>query len=815
MPIPPEEMGITAGPFQLYPDIRLDATYNTNIFATRTGGVQDLIWTVTPSLIAKSEHDRGSVNFKLGASADRYQSYSRQNTNDYWLEGQGLYQLTDKTNIYGGVGYNRLHEDRGSPDLRFGIEPTTYTDTNAFIGAFHDAGTFYGRVGATFSRLSFNDVATSTPGVMLINKDRDRDLNAVGGRVGFRIDPTWDVFFQASTDSRDYQSTPDDSGYVRHSKGYRAAVGAAVNVSDRIVGEAYLGKMKQDYDDARLKDVSAPDYGASMRWHASPWTTYRFSIDRSLEETVIPGASSYVASSATAKVEHDLAEYTLLTAALTGGRNSFQGIERTDNYVEASVGIRHYLDKSIYVGAHYAALRRNSDALDANYSQNMVMFTVGSDFGARRRNRYFAYEPRFGLDFAKSRSGFGGFYLGGQLGFGNVGSTTSGLRDLTPGNTDRGDMSGTGSSGDLFAGIGTMLNQWYLGIEASAGSGNASLTHDHTSATEPLLYDLKQKDSYGLGARVGYVLESGPMLYAGAGAVRTTFANTMSNVDGSFANEFTKNGTRLAVGTDIPAGDNFFLRLEYAHTAYDDYHMVSTNYDEQYKNDESEFSIGAGWRFGREASSSRPVVDPEFMRGLYVGAGLGHSAFSSDVNVPRHFHAPATFDTLQADFGADGFSSAAFFGAGYTFKRWYLGAELEAEPSLASWQHDRVAGGGGGGRDFTMAKKSGYGLALRGGYILENGTLVYLRIGGVRTKFNTQYERGNSGLIDRDDTLSGTRVGLGAEMPISKISFWRADYTVTDYGDLPTFITPGASPDTVSFLNNKETLFRVSLGVRF
>lgn len=571
--------------------------------------------------------------------------------------------------------------------------------------------------------------------------------------------------------------------------------------------------MKQSYEDARLKDVSAPDFGMNLRWHASPWTTYRFSVDRTLEETVIPGASSYLATSATAKVEHDLAEYTLLTGALTRGRYSFQGLDRTDDYVEASVGIRHYLDRSIYVGAHYAALRRNSDSLDANYTQNIIMLTVGSDFGARRRQRYFAYEPRVGLDFGKAESRFGGLYVGGQLGYGNLGTVSSGLRDLTPGNTDRGDLSGSGASGGLFAGIGTTFDQWYLGLELSASSSNTSLSHNHPSATEPLVYDINAQESYGLGARFGYVLESGPMLYVGASALRTTFSNSMRTVDGSFTQDSTKNGTRMAFGTDIPVDENLFLRLEYAHTRYGSYHMVSTNYDEQYQNVDNTFSVGAGWQFG----SGKPVksVDPEFMRGFYAGAALGHGVLNTDLNVPQHFHSPATYDTLQADFGADGFSSAAFFGGGYTFNRWYLGLELEGEPSTTHWEHERTAGGGGGGRDFSLHKKGGYGLSVRGGYILPNGTLAYIRLGGVRTKFNTQYERGNSGLVDRDDTVNGTRIGLGAEMPINKISFWRIDYTLTDYGDLPTFSTPGGSPDTVSFLNNKESLFRIGLGVRF
>ena len=67
--------------------------------------------------------------------------------------------------------------------------------------------------------------------------------------------------------------------------------------------------------------------------------------------------------------------------------------------------------------------------------------------------------------------------------------------------------------------------------------------------------------------------------------------------------------------------------------------------------------------------------------------------------------------------------------------------------------------------------------------------------------------------VDRDDTVVGTRFGVGAELPVTRSAFIRLDYSYTDY-DNYQFVTSHDSADSMQFANN-ESLFRVGLLVRF
>ena len=813
VPTPPDEEGIDTGAgFKLYPDINVGATYDSNVFATRANETADWSYSVTPSLLLRKETDTYKLDVRAGLEAVRYRDNSNQNTNDHWLEGQAVYQLTSATNVYGGLGHTRSHEDRSTPDQRFGTVPTVYHDDNAFAGMFHDFGPAYIRLGVVHSRLAFEDVPTSTPGVNLINRTRNRSVTSYGGRLGYRATPNTDVFLQATSEDRSYHHEPDAGGYYRTSSGSRIAVGSAFNFSDKLVGEAYVGQLRQDYDDVRLRDVRAAEFGASLRWHSSPWTTYRFSLDRSLEETVLPGASGYLSTTAGLRVEHDLSENTLFTTGLFLGRNAFQGIDRTDRTAEFSVGIRHYISPTVYLSADYTAYRRSSDVIDAMYSRSLMSFLIGTDFGARRRSRYFAYEERKDMDFNSDQDGFSGPYVGVGLAHGSLNSRAEGLRDATPGNTDIGHFGNEADGANLVLGYGHAFNRaWYLGLEAELERGDGTLSHLHPSSTEPLNFSVRLKDGAGLSLRLGYVLPSGNLFYGRVGRVRSHFVNTMQNIDGSFERTFTQSGTRLGIGAEVPAGRNLFLRMDYAYTKYSSYNFATTSYDERYLNKSGMVTVGMGWRFGGPQPSTE-AIDPTFIRGAYAGGQIAHGAVNSHLNAPVHYHASGN-DSLLADFGKLETSSSAYLGYGQLFNRWYLGVEAELDPSLTRWSHDRTTSGSGG-RDFAVSKKGNHGLDLRAGYVLDNGSLLYVRLGASRAKFNTTYTRG-SNAVDRVDTLTGTRLGFGVEMPINKASFIRLDYLMTDHGSIPSFAAGGTGTSDLINISTKEGQFRVGFGIRF
>lgn len=827
---PPEFPGIAWGSFLVYPDVSLAATYDDNIYAERTDITEDMVYTLSPSIEFKSRWKQHALNFGLGADFDRYRNKDVENVDDYWLGFDGRHDLSARTNIFGGARHSRDHEDRSTPGAlnpSAQNEPTRYDHDEAHLGLAHAFGAFRLRVGGTWDQYDYQD-GVSTVGAV-DNDYRDHKLNSLGVRLGYVLTPRYEIFGQFATDKREYDRLIPTRTYNRDSDGTRAAAGVKFNLQpQRLAGEVFAGVMRQDYDYSGFSDVSKPYFGALAVWKPTPALTATGFIDRSLEETTVfstTPTTQYASGSIDTTYGFEV-ERRLTSKLSVGGRaaytkSAFQNFSRRDTIIDAGAGLRYYVMPTVYVGADLRVTDRDSDNRDAQYSRNQLFVSVGYT-PARNRDYSIIPEREAGAPEAPRAQGtLSGFYLGAQLGHGGLTTSTFGPRG--GGGFDAADMGGIGASYGLFAGWGTEISNWYLGVELDAGDSNTNWYHKKDKSEAPTVF-VDKDTSYGVSLRAGYPLDGG-LLVGKLGLVRTDFHTYYAENQypaGAFNQKHTETGTRFGLGLEIPASRNLFVRTDYSYTRYGSHAVPYQSDDapvtyttEDFDTGDSVFSIGIGWRFGgaRPEVATRSATE---LRGLYLGASLGHGTLATELTGTHNDSGGGPY-AFTGDFANPGFTGGFFTGYGHTFDQIYVGLELDAEASNLGWYHNRQTGGDSdGGRDFSVEKRGGYGAALRVGYVLDNGSLLYGRIGAVRTRFNTSYVKGGSSAnwIDRSDTLSGSRFGLGAEIPATDNAFVRMDYSYTRYDDPVSFVTTHANADSMRF-ENSEILVRLGLGFRF
>jgi len=361
-----------AGPFLLYPEFGMALMYDSNVYATNDAHVTDWATILSPALWVQSNWDRHALNFYGAADLSYYRDQTGENTQDWRLSAEGRYDFTPDANTYGGAWWSRDHEDRESPDGRNGLFPTTYYTFAGYAGYFQQFHEFSVRFGGRAEHLTFQNVATSSPGFpVIINDDRDRWRYTGGARFGYEFNPRLEGFVQLALDNRRYDRKPDDfvvtgGGFFRDSDGERAYVGARFNLPRVLKAEAYVGYMNQDYEDARLDDVSEPGFGANILWNATEKTRVSFYMDRTIEETTVfqSGfvASSYLNTFGGITVSHRLMERLTLYGNMFGSRVSYQGIVRTDDYVGGAVGTAYRVNKHFLWDLSYSYRQLNSSA---------------------------------------------------------------------------------------------------------------------------------------------------------------------------------------------------------------------------------------------------------------------------------------------------------------------------------------------------------------------------------------------------------------------------------------------------------------------
>lgn len=371
--------GFPVDSFTLYPEMQVSEYYDNNIFATKTNERNDFVTVLSPQIYVGSNWKKDSLNFQAHTDVTRYDEHTSEDSTDYWFSSEGQYDLTDTTNAFGGALYGQWHEDRESPDeVVGGLKPTVYHELRGYGGVSHRIGAATVKVGGTWERLTFND--TPIAGGTFFNGDRDRNDVTAGVRTSYRLNAIFEPYLDASYDGRTYRLATDQFGYHRDSKGYRLLAGTNVALSGVLVGEVYGGYLRQNYDDPALTDVSVPGFGGNVRWTVTDNVLFSAWADRSIQETTIIGASSYVYSGVGATLDYNITKALVFTVRGAFGRSAFQGVTRADNDYDTGFSVRYNFIDNLYLATDYRFQRRISNSSAFDYARHQVFVRAGVNF---------------------------------------------------------------------------------------------------------------------------------------------------------------------------------------------------------------------------------------------------------------------------------------------------------------------------------------------------------------------------------------------------------------------------------------------------
>lgn len=780
------------GSFLLQPQLQVAELYDDNIFATPTAERADYITIFSPSLSLESDWLRHAARFATGADVSLYARDSTQQTEDFWVDGEGRYDFSRDANLFGGARYARWHEDRTSPDSFFGAEPTTLYEVKAYGGAMRRLGRVSIRLGGTLDALDFNDVPT-LPGGEFNMDDRDRVTYTGGLWVGYDLDAALQLFGEGAYDGRRYDQGLDDAGFRRDSDGYRARAGLRYERAGRLQAEFYLGHLRQHYEDALLDDVSTANFGANVGWLVDDDTRVDFYVDRSIDETTLPGSAAGVYTLFAVRMEHTLAPGLIGVVHANDSLTDFEGIERVDNLLDYGVGARLDLSPRVFVAADYWLLNRRSEDPLANHWRNQFMLSVGVRLDGTGGEVW----QGDGTSWSDAHGALGGLYGGVRM---SHATATASLR----GTRGRGNSLGPisfGLGGDDIgvggiAGYGRFFGPWYLGIELAVDSAAARLEHDRLPRGREI--EVERSEALSVAARLGYGLH-GALVYGLAGIAHSELDALDASTGAEFSNSEEMTGALYGLGLQIPVFRSWFVQLEQTGTDYGDF---TVGRDEFSDNADYRFHLGVGTAFGGR-TVERPRHQPK-LHGPFVGVMLGMGASIAELSGPRE-----NGTTFDGEFADSGLTAGLFGGYAWRIAQFLLAIEVEAQGSGADWKQARGAGVGGGRRDISGGRKGVYGVGARLGYVLPSGVNLYARGGYVSADFVTTYFRDQS-FVFQDDRLDGRRLGFGAEVPLAARGFLRLEYVFTDYAAYAVNYVTGADR-----IGHTETETRLALGFRF
>jgi hypothetical protein len=353
-----DQIGLHAGPLIVLPAVSVEQSYDSNIYKSQTGSISDWITSIQPKISVATDLESNFLRLEASGDISTHAKRSGEDWRDYTLDALGRLDVQRDLFIIGEATYAKLHEDRGSPDDRFGYSPNTYSSSYGLLGASGNIGSLNIRVSGTANGYNFDNNLGSSG--VIDNRDRDRVEYQSVARVGYEYNVHNEIFLRATYDARDYDLHADGNGFIRGGSGYTAEAGLGFELTPSLRGEVRAGVLEQSFNDARFSSVSAPVFGVEAIWNADPLLSVKLSAFRTVEETTLPGAAAFLSTSASMAVQYELLRNMLLEGDLRYFRSNYLQISRADDIGAANLGLTYFLDNNFALRARMAYSERRS-----------------------------------------------------------------------------------------------------------------------------------------------------------------------------------------------------------------------------------------------------------------------------------------------------------------------------------------------------------------------------------------------------------------------------------------------------------------------
>lgn len=377
-----EALGVPAGTFTAYPRLQVDAQYSDNVFATSTNEQDDWTVRIKPEISLESGWSRHALGVYARADIARYRDFDTENFEDWSVGGNGRIDIVRGSHLAAGFDHSKLTEPRSAAGIGGGsAEPIEYSSTSGYVSGTQARGRTKLSARADIRTLDYDDGRTAL-GAVINQDDRDRTITSGALRGDLAISPATAVFAQVTGNNREYDSATSALLPKRDSSGYEALAGVNFEAGALARGEIAVGYIKQEFDAATYDDIDGFGARGSLEWFPTELTTVTATGSRTIEDAAIPGSGGFLSTALGVAVDHELLRNVLLAGSLSLSNDEYEGIDRTDDRKQASVGATYLVNRVVGVSVSATHLEQESDGAAAgpDYTVNTLMLSLVAQF---------------------------------------------------------------------------------------------------------------------------------------------------------------------------------------------------------------------------------------------------------------------------------------------------------------------------------------------------------------------------------------------------------------------------------------------------
>lgn len=371
--------GVRAGSFILRPSLTVSEVYDSNVFASEIGVVDDFVTEINPNLVVESDWANHSLRLEVDVEQSLHASQTAEDGTEWRVLGSARIGVLSDTQVTVNFLYGAFLEARGTPDaVGATAERTEFSEAGASISLAQSFNRLSMEVLADYTEFDFDDTPLIGGGFD-DNDDRDRNILEIAVQVGYELVADTVVFLRGTYNVRDFVQEIPVVSVDRDSDGYELVVGTSFELGSLATGEVFVGYRGQSFEDPTFATVSNIAYGASVDWYVTPLTTVRFRADNTIEDTTSGGASSFERQSVGVGLDHEFLRNLIARLDAEYAQANFSGSLREDKTYDFEVGLDYMINRAFSVGLFYGYEERASNFIRGSFSRNVAGIRVKSE----------------------------------------------------------------------------------------------------------------------------------------------------------------------------------------------------------------------------------------------------------------------------------------------------------------------------------------------------------------------------------------------------------------------------------------------------
>jgi hypothetical protein len=362
------------GAFLFYPNLNLGLEMDDNIFATSGSEESDTIAIFNPNIDVETTWSRHALMANASVTRREYFDFGDESVWNANVGASARIDVVRDAFFQFGGNYSALTEPRTSAGAAGqAAEPIEYDTSNLFLSGERAVNRIKLQGSVDLRQFDYDDAPLFGGGIA--DQDfRDRDELVYTVRGDYAVSPDTALFARARFNTKDYDLAPPNVPLQRDSDGYTLDVGADFDIGGVARGVVGVGYTEQSYDDPTLPDASGASLDVAVEWFPSQLTTITATASRGIQESAVVNSGGFMRTSGSLRVDHEVRRNWILTAEARYGDDDYEGVDRSDERIGASLMATWFVNRNVGVRAYYDYSDQDSSGAAGlqDYTRNVI-----------------------------------------------------------------------------------------------------------------------------------------------------------------------------------------------------------------------------------------------------------------------------------------------------------------------------------------------------------------------------------------------------------------------------------------------------------